>query len=418
MDWERFQIPAKYAALDALVMADCAATFSEIEDIRDFNQLKVLSAFIECRVGSQHMQGSTGYGYGDVGRDMLDRVFARAVGAEDSLCRTHFMSGTHAITVALFGLLRKEMTMLSVTGEPYETLKSALGLRGPGFGSLDEYGIRYNQIELHEGSPDLSAIAEKATEVELIYIQRSRGYGARRAMTLEDIGEITASAKSANKDVIVVVDNCYGEFTEKDEPLSCGADIIIGSLIKNPGGGVAETGGYIAGRKDLVELIANRLSAPGVGRGIGSNPAGHRNAYLGLYMAPQVTAEALKSAVYVSRLFERLGYETDPKYDARRSDVITSVSLGNERALSLFCRALQSSSPVDSYATPEASEMPGYDGKVIMAAGAFTAGSSIELSADAPAEAPYLVYVQGGLNLIASRLAFLRAASLLEKEGF
>jgi len=415
MDWKRFGIDEKHAALDALAMADCEAVFKTFDEIRDFNQLKVLNAFIECRVGSQHMSGSTGYGYGDIGRDTLDKVFAKAVGAEDSLCRTQLMSGTHAIAVALFGLLKKEKTLLSVTGTPYETLRTALGLRGPGFGSLDEYGVNYRQIDLCGGEPDLRAIEREASGADVIYIQRSRGYSARRAMTLEDVEEISKAAKRGNGSAVIVVDNCYGEFTEKAEPLQHGADIIIGSLIKNPGGGVAETGGYIAGRKDLTELVANRLSAPGVGREIGSNPLGYRNIYLGLYMAPQITAEALKSAAYASALFKRLGYQVDPAHDAKRSDIITSVKMNNEDALKTFCRAIQSSSPVDSFAVPEASEMPGYDHRVIMAAGAFTAGSSIELSADAPAAEPFFAYVQGGLNLTASRWAFLRAAAALDR---
>lgn len=413
MDWQRYGIDDTLASLDAAAMQDCTAVFKKTEEIRDFNQLKVLRAFIDCRVGARHMAGTTGYGYGDEGRDTLDNVFAKCFGAEDALCRAQFMSGTHAITVALFGLLRKGMTLLSVTGTPYDTLRAAAGLRGPGFGSLDEYGIRYRQAELRGGSPDLEAIEKLSAEAQVVYIQRSRGYSARRAMTVEDIGLISAAAKAVSG-AVVVVDNCYGEFTEEKEPLEAGADIIIGSLIKNPGGGIAETGGYIAGRSDLIELIANRLSAPGVGREIGANPMGYRNMYLGLYMAPYITAEALKSAVYASALFGRLGYEADPAFDARRSDIITSVELRSERALTAFCRALQSSSPVDSFASPEASAMPGYDNKVIMASGAFTSGSSIEFSADAPVSAPYRAYVQGGLNLIASRYALLRAAAALK----
>ncbi len=417
MNWNDFGIEQKYQDLDAAVMNACRPTFETIEEIRDFNQIKVLNAFIDCRVGAEHMLGSTGYGYGDIGRDMLDKVFARAVGAEDALCRMQFMSGTHAITVALFGLLRGGMTMLSVTGTPYDTIQTALGLKTKGMGSLDEYGVSYREIALLNNNPDYDKIEKEAAHADLVYIQRSRGYGYRRALTLEDIKKISDTVRNRNKDAMVVVDNCYGEFTNTTEPLQHGADVIIGSLIKNPGGGIAETGGYIAGRKDLIERCSYRLTAPGVGREIGSYPHGYRTTYLGIYMAPQITAEALKSAVYASELFERLGFEVDPKTDAKRDDIITTVKLKSAENLSLLCRAIQSSSPVDSFATPEGSDMPGYDSKVIMAAGAFTNGSSIELSADAPIREPYRAFIQGGLNLAASRYAFLRAATLLDKEN-
>ena len=416
MDWKTFSIAEEYIELDSKVMDICSQVFNYIEEVRDYNQLKVLNAFREVGIGTHHLNGTTGYGYNDVGRDALDRVFAKSVEAEDSLCRTQFMSGTHAITVALFGILRKNMHILSVTGTPYDTLHTTLGLSGKGQGSLTEYGIEYEQIDLKDGKPDLEAIVERVRSVDVVYIQRSSGYSVREVLTLEDIEHISTVSKRENKNVIVVVDNCYGEFTNTKEPVSHGADLIIGSLIKNPGGGIAETGGYIAGKKDLVELCANRLTAPGVGREIGSNPLGYRNTYLGLYLAPMITSEALKSATYASCFFGLLGFETSPSIESTRNDIITRIKLNTKENLNMLCRAIQSSSPVDSHAVPTASDMPGYDSKVIMASGSFTAGSSIELSGDAPLKEPYYAFVQGGLNLIASRYAFLKAAMLLFKE--
>jgi cystathionine beta-lyase family protein involved in aluminum resistance len=323
------------------------------------------------------------------------------------------MSGTHAIAVALFGLLRAGDAMLSATGRPYDTLAGVVGIGGEKYGSLGEFGVEYRQAELRDGAPDLDEIAEKARDVRLVYIQRSRGYLDRRALSCGEIGDIARAARSASPGAAVVVDNCYGEFTEKEEPLAGGADIIVGSLIKNPGGAIAETGGYIAGRGDLVELCGHRLTAPGTGREIGCSPFGLRSLYLGLYMAPFITAEALKSSIYAAALFERLGYGVSPRFDEPRHDIITAVKMGSGGALEALCRAIQASSPVDSRLVPEAWDMPGYDSKVIMAAGAFTGGSSIELSCDAPMKPPYTAYIQGGVSLTASRYAFLRAAAEL-----
>lgn len=416
MRWEGYGIEERYSVLDNDTMNECRDAFLKIEEIRDTNQLKVLNAFREVGVSTHHLLGSYGYGYGDIGRETLDLVFAKAVGAQDALCRTQFMSGTHAITTALFGVLRSGMKILSVTGTPYDTIHTTLGLKGNSLGSLKEYGISYDQIDLVNSKPNLALISQKACNVDVIYIQRSCGYTFREALSLGDIKAISITAKEVNKEVIVLVDNCYGEFTNTTEPCSHGADLIVGSLIKNPGGGIAETGGYIAGRKDLVELSANRLTAPGVGREIGSNPLGYRNVYLGLYMAPMITAEALKSAVYASSFFSKLGYETLPKQLNEWNDIIAVVKMGSLKKLEIVCRAIQSSSPVDSMAFPVASNMPGYDNKVIMASGAFTTGSSIELSGDAPIKEPYYAFIQGGLNLISSRYAFLKAATLLDKE--
>ncbi|MEG2083764.1 MAG: methionine gamma-lyase family protein, partial [Oscillospiraceae bacterium] len=358
--------------------------------------------------------GSTGYGYGDAGRDKLDEVFASLSGAQDALCRAQFMSGTHALTVALFGLLRPNDTLLCAMGAPYDTMLGVIGIGGENSGSLAEFGVKYTQAELLNGGPDLHAISEKAKNARVVLVQRSRGYSARRALSCADIEQITLAVKKSNPKAIVLVDNCYGEFVEMREPTECGAELIVGSLIKNAGGAVAQTGGYIAGKAELVELCSYRLTAPGTGREIGCNPAGLRELYLGLYLAPGITAEALKSSHYASELFAELGYAVSPSPREMRGDIVTAITLGSASALEAACGAIQRTSPVDSFARPEAWEMPGYDDKVIMAAGAFTGGSSIELSCDAPLRAPYTVYCQGGISLAASRLAYLRAADAVQ----
>jgi len=406
---ELFGISQQLCALDREVMEQCASFFGRADEIRDFNQLKVLDTFIKNRVGAQHLGASTGYGYGDIGRDTLDKIFADIAGAEDALCRAHFMSGTHALTVALFGVLRPGDTLVSVTGQPYDTLSGVIGLSDTNCGSLKDFGVNYRQIDLMGGEPDVDAISGAAPNARVIYIQRSRGYSARRALSCDDIGRIAHAAKSANPDAIVMVDNCYGEFCETTEPTGHGTDLIAGSLIKNPGGGVAPTGGYIAGRRELVELCAHRLTAPGTGREIGSTPSGHRELYLGLYLAPSITAEAVKSSIYASAIFERKGYAVSPAYIEPRRDIITAIDMKDEAGLVALCRAIQSASPIDSYVSPEPWDMPGYDSNIIMASGAFTCGSSIELSCDAPVKPPYTAYLQGGISLAASRLAFLKA---------
>ncbi len=408
-----FPLSPKLRELDEKTMTRCRAQFEKIDETADYNSLKVLRAFTQNKVGAQHFAGSNGYGYGDVGRDLLDRVFAQVVGAQDALCRAQFMSGTHALCVALFGVLRPGDTLLAATGKPYDTLESVIGLSDERLGSLAEFGVKYDECPLKDGEPDYELIAQKARTAKVLHIQRSRGYADRRAFCCEDIEKIASTAKTVQPNIIVLVDNCYGEFLEKTEPTQHGADLIVGSLIKNAGGAVAQTGGYIAGSARLVELCANRLTAPGTGREIGCFPSGLRELYLGLYMAPGVTASALKSAVYASALFSSLGYRVQPEYDAARGDIITAVTFGCEQGLSALCEAVQSCSPVDSFAVPEAWEMPGYTDKVIMAAGAFTCGSSIELSCDAPIRPPYIAYIQGGISLAASRLAFLRAAEKL-----
>lgn len=404
------------AADDALKKA--APAFARIEDITDYNQQKMLAAFIACGVSESHFVASTGYGYGDRGRDVLDRVYARALGAEDALVRYNFVSGTHALTVALFGVLRPGDTMLSVTGIPYDTLQSVIGLTGDGNGSLKEYKIYYEQVDLKkDGTPDLKAIENAVRPgIKMVYIQRSRGYSLRPSLFVEDIEKIAQIAKKKAPDCIVMVDNCYGEFVQKDEPVSHGADLMAGSLIKNPGGGIAPTGGYIAGRKDLVESCAYRLTTPGTGREIGCTLGNNRELFMGAFHAPHVTGEALKTAVFTSALFEELGYEVTPRWNEPRADIIQAVLLRNREALIAFCQGVQKGAPVDSFVVPEPWDMPGYDCPIIMAAGAFTLGASIELSADAPLRAPWAAWMQGGLNFHSGRLgAMLAAQSMLEK---
>lgn len=393
--------------------------FREIGATADWNEQKMLAAFVKNRVSESHFAASTGYGYGDRGRETLDRVFADAFGAEDALVRHNFVSGTHALTVALFGVLRPGDTMLSVTGIPYDTLRPVIGLAGDGNGSLKEFGIRYEQLELTpEGRPDYAEIGRRVgPRVRMVYIQRSRGYSLRPSLSVEEIGRIAETAKRKAPDCIVMVDNCYGEFVQRDEPVSHGADLMAGSLIKNPGGGIAPTGGYIAGRKDLVESCAYRLTAPGVGREVGATLGNNRELFMGAFRAPVVTGEALKTAVFTAALFRQFGYRVSPRFDEPRADIIQTVELGDEASLVAFCRGVQRGAPVDSFVTPEPWDMPGYGCKVIMAAGAFTLGASIELSADAPLREPYAAWMQGALNYPSGRLGAMLAAQSMLEEG-
>ena len=413
--FERYGISSELCETDKVIMDRCRKQFEDCEAVRDEVQLKILNAFIKNKVGLQHLGQSTGYGYGDSGRDTFDRLFADCVGAEDALCRPSILSGTHALAVALFGLLRTGDTLLAATGRPYDTLQPVIGLTGKGYGSLSEFGIGYDEVPLIDGEPDFEGIRNRAGKADVVHIQRSRGYEPRRAFSVEDIRKIVEAVRTVNQTAVVLVDNCYGEFTDLNEPLSAGADLIAGSLIKNPGGAIAPTGGYIAGRSDLVERCGHRLTAPGTGRELGSNPGGMRDFYLGLYFAPQVTCEAKKTSIYASALFEEIGYRTVPDYKAPRNDIITSIETGDPKALIALCEEIQASSPIDSFASPVPDDMPGYDDKIIMAAGAFTQGSSIELSCDGPLREPYIAYLQGGINLTGSRLALLRAAERMRR---
>ncbi len=390
----------------------------QIDETTEYNQQKMMAAFAEAGVSESHFAASTGYGYGDRGRDALDLVYAKAFGAEDALVRHNFVSGTHALTVALFGVLRPGDTMLSVTGIPYDTLRGVIGITGDGNGSLKEFGVKYEQLELKsDGTPDYEEIEKRVHPgLKMVYVQRSRGYSLRPSLFVEDIEKIANIAKRKAPDCIVMVDNCYGEFVQREEPVSRGADLMAGSLIKNPGGGVAPTGGYISGRKDLVESCSYRLTTPGTGREIGATLGNNRELFMGAFHAPHVTGEALKTAAFTAALFSLFGYEVTPKCDEPRADIIQAVLLRREEALISFCRGVQKGAPVDSFVTPEPWDMPGYDCKVIMAAGAFTLGASIELSADAPLREPFAAWMQGGLNYHSGRLgAMLAAQSMLEQ---
>ena len=407
-----FPFNEKALALDQQVMALCQPEFAKLEQIRDYNQLKMLSAFTECNMAATELFGSTGYGLWDPGRDKLEQIFAKVVGAEDALVRSQFMSGTLTLTVALFGLLRAGDTLLAATGRPYDTLEGVIGIgeAGKGCGTLAEYGIQYDEAPLKpDMTPDLELIARKAPHATVCHIQRSRGYSKRNAFTLEQIEQVVKTAKAANPDIVVFVDNCYGEFTQTREPLAVGADLIAGSFIKNPGGGIAPTGGYIVGRRDLVELCAYRLNAPGLGKELGCTLETPRDMYLGFYYAPGVVCEAIKTAIYAQCMLELLDKNPVPRYCDDHNDIVTCFDAGTADALIGFCQGIQAASPVDSYAAPEPSPEPGYTDEVVMASGSFTQGSTIELSCDGPLREPSTCYLQGGLNFAASRAGVLLA---------
>lgn len=413
-----FTIHKKIQEAADTVMAKIQPILTQIDRTTEYNQQKMMAAFNAAGVSESHFVSSTGYGYGDRGRDALDVVFAKALGAEDALVRHNFVSGTHALTVALFGILRPGDTMVSVTGIPYDTLRGVLGITGDGNGSLKEFGIHYEQIDLKpDGTPDYDAIESGIrSDVKMVYIQRSRGYSLRPSLFVEEIEKIAKIAKAKAPNCIVMVDNCYGEFVQREEPTSRGADLMAGSLIKNPGGGIAPTGGYIAGRHDLVESCSYRLTTPGTGREIGATLGNNRELFMGAFHAPHVTGEALKTAVFTAALFQHFGYAVTPNYDEKRADIIQAILLEKEECLIAFCQGIQKGAPVDSFVVPEPWDMPGYDCQVIMAAGAFTLGASIELSADAPLREPYAAWMQGGLNFHSGKLgAMLAAQSMLEK---
>lgn len=406
------------AAEKALLSA--RESFDRIDSIAEYNQQKVLSAFIKNGVAESHFAASTGYGYNDRGRDTLEQVFADCMGAEASIFRHSFASGTHTLNVMLFGVLRPGDTMLCLTGRPYDTLIGVLGIDGHVDGSLKDFGVNYEQVDLKsDGTPDMAAIEERiqSKKYKVAYIQRSRGYSLRPSLSVDTIGQMARLVKRLSPETLVLVDNCYGEFVEKREPLEVGADLIAGSLIKNPGGGIAPTGGYIAGRADLVEKCGYRLTAPGVGLEVGATLGHTRELFMGLFSAPHVVGEAVKTAVFTASLFETLGFEVTPSSNEPRADIIQTVKCGNSEALIAFCRGLQSGSPVDSFAAPEPGDMPGYDSQVIMAAGAFTLGASIELSADAPLCEPFAVWMQGGLNFHSAKVGIMLAAQKMLQEG-
>ncbi|WP_159883433.1 methionine gamma-lyase family protein [Paenibacillus puerhi] len=383
----------------------------EIDRTVDLNQWKVIRAFQEHKVSDYHFAGSTGYGYNDRGREVLDLVYADVFGAEAALVRPHFVSGTHTIGTALFGVLRPGDELLMITGRPYDTLHKVIGKPGDGQGSLQDWGIRYEEVDLCEdGSLDWDNIARRITpKTKVIGIQRSRGYSWRASFTVEQIGEMVRFVKEIKPDLIVFVDNCYGEFTELTEPTEAGADLIAGSLIKNPGGGLASTGGYIAGRRELVELASYRLTAPGIGGEVGAMLGTLRAMFQGLFLAPHLVGQAVKGSVFASAVFEELGFVTHPKWNDPRTDLIQAIRFTGPEHLIAFVQGIQQAAPVDAYVVPEPWDMPGYEHPVIMAAGTFIQGGSLELSADAPIREPYIAYMQGGLTYSHCKLGVLTA---------
>ncbi|MCR5717445.1 MAG: methionine gamma-lyase family protein [Oscillospiraceae bacterium] len=413
-----FAIDERIEQLAAQAEELCAPVFAKIDETARYNAAKVLRSFADHKVSEPCFGASTGYGYGDAGRDVLDAVWADVLGAEDALVRHNFVSGTHALTVALFGVLRPGDRMVAVTGKPYDTIEPVIGISGnPGDGSLKDFGVIYSQIDLmNDGSPDYDAIEKRIGGAKIAYIQRSRGYSLREAFTVETIRKICEAVRRGNPDAIIMVDNCYGEFVETSEPLEAGADLIIGSMIKNAGGGIARTGGYIAGRRDLVELCAYRLTCVGLGKEVGCTLGMNRELFQGLFMAPDIVANALKTAVFASQLFSSLGFECSPSAQAQRGDIVTAVKLRSAENLCAFCCGIQKGSPVDAYVTPEPWDMPGYSDPVIMAAGAFTNGASIELSADGPLREPFAAWMQGGISYNSSRISVMLAAQeMLDK---
>lgn len=390
--------------------------FRRIDAVAERNTRKVMEAFQDNRVSDSCFAGTTGYGYDDLGRETLDKIYAQVFGAEAALVRINFVNGTHALTAAMFATVKPGDTILAATGMPYDTLRSAIGISGSCHGSLKFYGIDYAQVDLRaDGTPDIEGIKAAVSDkkVTAVMIQRSRGYEDRPALTVEQIGEICAAIKSVDPAAVIMVDNCYGEFTDVIEPTDVGADLIAGSLIKNPGGGIAPTGGYIAGRKELVDRAAMRLTTPGIGGECGSTLGNNRLLYQGLFMAPHTVAQALKTAVFCAAMMKRLGIGSSPAADEKRSDIIQMIRLGSEENMRRFCLGIQAGAPVDSYVTPEPWAMPGYDCPVIMAAGAFIQGSSIELSADGPVRPPYIAYMQGGLTYESGKLGIMMAVSAM-----
>ena len=391
--------------------------FEEIDRVCEVNSQKVLEAFQKCDLQETHLNSSTGYGIDEPGRNKIEEIYSHVFKAEDALVRTQMISGTHALAVTLFALLRPGDTMVSLTGAPYDTLQTVIGNSGNSKSSLKSFGIKYEQIELVNNEFDIQKIQERLLkqDVKLVEIQRSRGYSTRKSLTIEKIEKAIKAIREVNKDVIIMVDNCYGEFVEEKEPIEIGADIAVGSLMKNLGAGIANTGSYIVGKKELIELCAERLASPGVGKEIG--PSLNQNPLLlkGLFFAPSVVASAVKTMVFASRMLEKLGYNVEPKYNEKRADIVQTIHLGTEEKLVKFCQGIQMGSPIDSNVLPYPGDMGGYEDKVIMAAGTFTQGSTIELSCDGPLREPYIAYMQGGLTYQYGKLGIMKAIEFMSK---
>ena len=412
--YKEFGIKEDVIELSKKIEKDLDPIFKEVEEIEECNSLKVLSAFQKYNLSEMHFNGTTGYGYGDIGRDTIESIFADIFKAEDSLVRTQFISGTHAISTLLFGILRPNDTLISISGKPYDTLDEVIGIV-ENKSSLQSYGVKYEQIELVNDDFDYKAIEERVKKgnIKLIEIQRSRGYSTRKTIDLEKVEKVIKLIKDIDRNIIVMIDNCYCEFVTKKEQIEVGADVVVGSLIKNLGGGIAPNGGYIAGRKDIVELAAERLTAPGLGKEVGPSLGINKQILQGLFFAPQVVASSLKTAIFASRMLEELGYNVEPKFNDKRADIVQTIEFNDREKLIKFCQGIQAASPVDSNSVPMPWDMPGYTDQVIMAAGAFTQGSSIELSCDGPIRPPYTAFLQGGLTYGYGKLGILKAISRL-----
>lgn len=413
---KKFVIKDEIIQLSKEVEKEIEPIFKKIDEIKEINSIKVLSAFQECGLSEMHLHSSTGYGIDEVGRNKIEEIYAKIFNTEDALVRAQLISGTHALAVTLFGILRPGDIMLSISGAPYDTLQTAIGIsKEQSKSSLKSFGVKYEQIELKNNDFDIDEIIKRVekNDIKLIEIQRSRGYSTRKSLTVDKIEKVIAAIRKVNKEVIIMVDNCYGEFVEEKEPTDVGADVMVGSLMKNLGAGIATSGAYIVGKKDIIELCAERLTAPGVGKEIGPSLNQNIPFLKGLFFAPSVVASSVKTAVFASRILEKLGYNVEPKFDEKRADIVQTIELGDANKLIKFCQGIQSGSPIDSMVVPEPSDMAGYDDKVIMAAGTFTEGSTIELSCDGPIREPYIAYMQGGLTYEYGKLGILKALSMM-----
>ena len=412
--YKEFGIKSEILELSKKVEKEIQPQFEKIEQIKELNSLKVLEAFQYCRLSEMHLHSSTGYGIDEIGRNKIEEIYARIFRTEDALVRAQLISGTHALAITLFGLLRPGDTLLSISGAPYDTLQTIIGIsKEKSRSSLKEFGVNYEQIDLINDNFDIKTIQDRVAkhDIKLIEIQRSKGYSTRKSLTIDKIEKVIKAIREVNKDVIIMVDNCYGEFVEEKEPTEVGADIIVGSLMKNLGAGIATSGAYIAGKKGLIELCAERLTAPGIGKEIGPSLNQNTAFIKGLFFAPSVVASSVKTAVFASKILEELGYKVSPKFDEPRADIVQTIELGDAEKLIKFCQGIQMGSPIDSDVIPEPGDMGGYDDKVIMAAGTFTEGSTIELSCDGPIRAPYIAYMQGGLTYEYGKLGVMRAIS-------
>ncbi len=407
---EKIQISENLIKLSQKVDKKIEEQLKKVDEDCMYNSIKVLNSFQNNNISDVHFNSTTGYGYSDIGRDAIEKIFAEVLGAEDSLVRSQFISGTHALTVTLFALLRPGDTLLSITGKPYDTLDEIIGIT-ENKSSLKSFGVKYEQIDLKENDFDYNAIKNRVEQgnIKVIEIQRSKGYSTRESLCIDKLEKVIKLIKSINKDIIIMVDNCYCEFVERKTPLEVGADVIVGSLIKNLGGGIAPNGAYVAGRKDLVELAAERLTAPGQGKEVGPTLGINKSILQGIYMAPSVVASSIKTAIFASAMLEELGYKVSPRYDEKRADIVQNIEFGNPDGLIKYCQGIQMGSAIDSNSIPEPWDMPGYTDQVIMASGSFTQGSSIEISCDGPIRPPYIAYMQGSLTYEYGKIAVLKA---------